>query len=96
MMKAQQPSANGAKFDMQVQNGTLKVALNIPPAALKKAMTTQRAAIQQAFLKQMPPALAAQFGDLAPAGPEARPLGPPRTVVDQRGNTVSVTLPGSR
>ncbi|HEY1336070.1 MAG TPA: hypothetical protein VGF59_01105, partial [Bryobacteraceae bacterium] len=58
MMKAQQPSANGAKFDMQVQNGTLKVALNIPPAALKKAMTTQRAAIQQAFLKQMPPALA--------------------------------------
>jgi hypothetical protein len=99
MFKSQQSSANGTRVDLQMKNGTLKVAVNIPAAALKKAVTTQRASLEAALLKQMPGGLAARFGPLqsdAASVMRPAPKTPARTLTDSGGNTVSVTLPGGQ
>jgi hypothetical protein len=99
MFKSQQSSANGTRVDLQMKNGTLKVAVNIPAAELKKAVATQRASLEAALLKQMPGGLAARFGPLqSDAASVMRPVPktPARTLTDSGGNTVSVTLPGGQ
>ena len=88
MLKAQQP-AGGAKFDLQADNGTFKLAIAIPEEELKKAMEAQSGMLAQML----------GGGTMAPAtrlapGPAPRTTPPP--VLDKAGNTVVLTLPGGK
>jgi len=88
MLRAQQP-AGGAKFDLQADNGTFKLAVTIPEEELKKAMEAQSGMLAQML----------GGGTMAPAtrlapGPAPRTTPPP--VLDKDGNTVVLTLPGGK
>jgi len=82
MLKAQQPSADSARLDIRVENGTLKLSLAVPEEELKKAMTAQRASVK--------PAAAAKTGLTITSEPASAP--PPKT----DGSTGVLTLPGKR
>lgn len=75
-----QQGKSAAKFDVAMQNGTMKLAISIPEAEWNKALQAQRASLTQAVAARL----------VAPK-PTATPE---RIVTDTKGNTVSVTLPG--
>jgi len=84
MMKAQ-PQSGGTRFGLRSENGTLQLSLAIPEEELKKAIAAQRATLASA--------VAAQVG--RKTMPAATPS-EPKTLTDEKGNTVMVTLPGKR
>ena len=84
MMKAQ-PQSGGTRFSLRSENGTLQLSLAIPEEELKKAIEAQRATLASA--------VAAQVG--RKTMPAVAPS-EPKTLTDEKGNTVMVTLPGKR
>jgi hypothetical protein len=87
MLKAQPAGGNEARFDLRTEDGAIHLSLSIPEEALKKAVAAQRASLALA--------VAGSPAAVAPA-PKAAPPGKTKIVQDAAGNTVSVTLPGSR
>ena len=88
MMSAQKPSANGTKFDLRVEKGTVTVSLFVPEEELKKGLVAQQGALAgmlQSGLKST----------AVRAVPKPAPL-PAVIVNNDRGETVSVTLPGGK
>ncbi len=78
MVKGPQTSDNGAKFDLQVEGGTLKLALFIPDKELKKAIQSE-AAILSPISTQSPTAASAPVGvtETAAPAPNGTPDVPP-------------------
>ena len=96
MLKAQQPSASGVKFDLEADGGTLKLHVSIPEEELRKAIQTETTTLSQmagltsapAHTPAVPPAASAPYkGAAKAAAAEA---------VDNEGNTVVVRLPGKK
>jgi hypothetical protein len=88
MMSAQKPSPDGTKFDLRVDHGTVTVSLFIPEEELKKGIAAQHGALAGML----------QSG-LKSTTVRAVPKAPPAPVVivnNDRGETVSVTLPGGK
>ena len=86
MMKSQ-PGSESAKLDIQEDHGTIKLALTISEAELKKAMEAQRAALE---------ALKTPGGGVkitAPAAATAVTAPPDKPA---NGGTNVFTLPGKR
>lgn len=77
-------SDSAARFDVKSARGNFKISISIPEEEWKKAMEQQRPVLTQA--------LAGRFGLKAPAPAPT----PQRIVTDDRGNTVSLTLPGKQ
>ena len=104
MLKSQKPSANGVKFDVQVDGGTLKFAVSIPDAELRSMTQGEPAATPPptATATAPEPALAAEVAQPAPPAPEpvktAAKIAPKATatIFDKEGNTVVFTLPGKK
>jgi hypothetical protein len=80
-----QSQSSAAKFHFESHDGTLKVALSIPEAELKKAIEAQKTVIASAIMGQMRAA--------KPMGP-VKPKQEAMIVNDSNGNTLRVTLPG--
>jgi len=80
MLSMQPATANGTKFNLSSNNGTLKFALAIPEEELKKAMAAQKAGFALATRQPPPP----------PKPVDTRG----KIVTNSTGDTVSVTLPG--
>jgi len=96
--KAKKP-AKGSAFDLNVDNGTLKVSLAISEAELMKAIKEERGSMLTAFAAGMPllrPSIAlnASAPVAVPVPAPPAPLKPP--VLNTNGDTVIVTLPGGR
>ncbi|MGA2195109.1 MAG: hypothetical protein ABSH40_07545 [Bryobacteraceae bacterium] len=80
-IKAKQPTAGSAKFDVHAEDGTFQLTMTIPEADLLKAVQMHTVAPA--------PAVAAK-----PAVPTAPAVS--RMVFDNDGNTVILTLPGGK
>ncbi len=91
------PQAGGSRFDMQTENGSLRLSVRIPQAELAKAIESQRAAIQSAVLSQLPPQIASQLATRQ-ASPASRtaPAATSTIVSNAQGETLVVTLPGAK
>ena len=83
--------AGASKFNVQMQGRTLKISMTVPQAELEKAMEAQKQALTAAILQQMSPHL-----QIAPKPAQTKPKDPGRILTDERGNTVSVRLPGGQ
>ena len=94
MIKAKQPSAGGAKFDVHTEDGTFKLTMTIPEAELLKAVQMQTSAPTQAMAAK-PAARATPSVSAVPAKEPAKPA-PPAMVFDNDGNTIILTLPGGK
>jgi hypothetical protein len=88
ILKPQQASEGAAKFDLQVDNGTLKLHVSIPEEELKKAI--QEGA--EELLKAGPPTAISKPRD----SPRAAPQSAGSQLLDKDGNTVVLKLPGKR
>ncbi|HXS94366.1 MAG TPA: hypothetical protein VN736_07155 [Candidatus Limnocylindrales bacterium] len=75
-----QQGKSAAKFDVSMQNGTMKLAITVPEAEWEKALQAQKASLTQAVAARL-------------AAPKP-PATPQKIVSDDKGNTLSVTLPG--
>jgi hypothetical protein len=97
MMAKAQPDASGTKIETHVQNGSLRVAIDIPEEALKKAIAQQKTALAQAIAgaKGAEPVAGRQTG-AAPSRPMAPVSKETKIVSDKEGASVQVTLPGRR
>ncbi|SPE41568.1 conserved hypothetical protein [Candidatus Sulfopaludibacter sp. SbA3] len=80
MTGSQQNAANGTKFSVHTEDGTLKLSLRIPEEELKKAIAAQKASMAAAVKAQ--------------AQPQPKPDPHGKIVTNAAGDTVSVTLPG--
>jgi hypothetical protein len=87
MIDAQPKKEGGAKFDLQSDHDTLKLALFIPEEELKKGIEAQKANLATALTVRT----AAQTP--APAPPAVLTPTPGSILKDQKGDTVMVTLP---
>ena len=99
LMARNQPAADGVKYESHMVNNTLTLSVNIPEEVLEKGVEQQKAALAQAFSQSRArtappvlPSLSIVTTD-APAPPVSREA---KIVNDETGNTVFVTLPGSR
>jgi hypothetical protein len=93
MLKAQQPSESAARFDIEAQEGTLKLTVTIPEEELKLAIEAESASLSQEPASAHgaaapaaalpPPAASLAVPSVAPTAPPtrpamaARPPGPP-------------------
>jgi hypothetical protein len=92
---------SGSNFDMSIDQGTIRIALTVPEAELKKAMKEQRTTLAKAFTSGTSPGLplltpAAFAAPSVRAAPAKPPLPPPsegKIYTNEQGDTVSVTLP---
>src|SRR5262249_31741749 len=118
-----QPSPDGTKFDLRVESGTIKLAVFIPEAELRKGLAKQKdllagmlkAKLGEGLTGAAPPsALPVRPASANPAihatpvitaAPAAlvhgvpisvAPASPATIVTNDRGETVSVTLPGAK
>ena len=84
------PQAGAAKFNLQTANGTVKLAVQIPEEELKKAIETQKASMQSAFLSQL--------GGKPMEMPKPKPLAKTeeKVVTNAAGETTGITLPGRK
>jgi hypothetical protein len=80
MMTGVKNSASGTKFNLHIQEGTLKLSLTIPEEELKKAIAAQKASM----------AAGMAAGLKAQPKPDLRG----KIVTSPNGDTISVTLPG--
>jgi hypothetical protein len=108
LLKGQTPSANGAKFDLQVEDSTIKLAISVPEAELHKMIRTEIAAHSHDVKPAAPdtPTLASTPApEIAPAPAPAPPVKPatiaavkpaPSQVTDKEGNTLILKLPGKK
>jgi hypothetical protein len=106
MIKAKQPAASAAKFDVHAEDGTFKLTMTIPEAEVLKAVQMQTGVATQAMAEK--PAVrtaplvtvspVAITPAAAPAVPAKEPskAAPPAMVFDKDGNTVILTLPGGK
>jgi hypothetical protein len=88
MLKAQQPAARGAKFDLRMEEGSLKLNVSIPEEALKKALQPQAVA---ALYNRAP-----VIGPAAPKVAADHKVAATPQLVDKDGNAVVLTLPGRK
>jgi len=84
MIKNGQKGNSGTQFQVQSNGGNFKLSITIPEEEWKKALQVQRVSLEQA--------LAARLGTKPPAPAPT----PERILTDDKGNTVSVTLPGKQ
>jgi len=102
MIKAKQPTAGSAKFDVHVEDGAIKVSMMISEADVLQAMQMQTGAATQAVAEKPPvrtaPVISMSPLAVTPAAPAKEPAKPkPQTMVfDKDGNTVILTLPGGK
>lgn len=98
LTKQQQPSANGTKFDLQSSNGTIKLSIAVSEEELKKGIEAQKSSMAGALNAGIRvtggPAAAAMPAPKPPV--KSAPPKPAEVVRNDRGDTVKVTLPGSR
>ena len=76
--------SGSSKVNFQVQGRTIRITLSVPQAELEKAIEKQKQAFTAAILQQMSPRL-----KITP-----KPKDPGQIVKDDKGDTVSVRLPG--
>ena len=97
MIKAKQPTAGGAKFDVHSDDGTIKLSMVVPEADVLKAMQTQKSAPAQAMAEK-PAVRTAPVISMSPVAitPAAAKPTPQAMVFDKDGNTVILTLPGGK
>jgi hypothetical protein len=88
MMAKTQPSAQGVAFESHVAENTLTVSVHIPEDVLKKSIEQQKAAFARGFMQST-----AKTAPVRPAAPVSRET---KTLRDDSGNDVLVTLPGRR
>lgn len=101
MLNANPPSG-GTRLDLRAEGGRLEVNLFVPEAELRKTMAAQKVSL--AGLLQG--GIGARMGEIRPAGPamvappapvqipaSRAPGSPAKIVTNERGETVSVTLP---
>jgi hypothetical protein len=79
MLKGQAPSATGAKFDVQVSGGTLKLAVSIPDRELKQAVAAETAGLSPVSTQTAAQASAPATAEAPETGPAAVPEVPPAT-----------------
>ncbi len=90
MLQAMIQSQSGAtQFHLAAEGSTLKLAVEIPEAELKKGIEAQKAAIAAAVMGQMS-AAKPQLGKLRIEKPKAEA----KIVTNEKGETVHITLPG--
>ena len=90
MMKAQQPQASAAKFDVHADQGTLRLSLSVPEEELKKAMDAQAARMKAAKAAPKPkaePVIIAPQPEVETAMPH---------VLNPDGGTGVISLPAGR
>jgi hypothetical protein len=100
MIKAKQPTAGGAKFDLHAEDGTFKLSMMVPEAEVLKAMQTQTRATTQAMAEK-PAVRTAPVVSMSPVvavtpAKEPAKATPQAMVFDKDGNTVILTLPGGK
>src|ERR1017187_6575105 len=97
MIKAKQPTAGGAKFDLHRSEGTFKLSMVISEAEVLKAVQTQTGGPTQAIVGK-PAVRTAPVVSMSPVAvtPAAAKPVPPPMVFDKDGNTVILTLPGGK
>ena len=83
MAKASEGKPKAAHLEMKSEDGTLRLALRVPAEELKQAFTAQRGMLEAAVKSRLP------MGGEA-AAPESR------IVINEQGETLTVTLPGAR
>ena len=89
MLRAQ---TGASKFDLRMQGRTLRVSLLIPQAELEKAIEAQKQALTSMILQQMaPPQMTPP--QMTPL-PTPKPKDPGQILKNEKGDTVSVRLPG--
>jgi hypothetical protein len=88
MLKAQQPSGSAARFDLQGEEGTIKLTAAIPEEELKRVMEKSVAHAMARTAVAVNPA----------AAPMVAPTPEPTAsqVLDKEGNTVILHLPGGK
>jgi len=89
-------AAGGSRFEVRVENGTLRLDLFVPAAELHKAVEAQKVKLADMLQR----GFAAAAAGALPPGPAAvapRPPAPAAAIVtNDRGETVVVTLPGRK
>jgi hypothetical protein len=99
LIKARQPQASSAKFEVRADQGTLRVSLSVSEEELKKAIDSQAALIQSAMQsgsKSGPSAVApaATAAPPVPATPDPKTATASPRVLNPGGGTAAITLPG--
>jgi hypothetical protein len=99
ILKTPQLSGSATRFDLQVEEGTLKLTLAIPEEELQKIIEVER--VSQAMARTDVAAAPAVVPEPAvrtppPAIPGATPKPAAAQVLDKEGNTVILQLPGKK
>lgn len=92
MMKLQAPPSTGAKFDLQSDQENVKLSIFIPEEELKKGIQAQQANFASSIKSEAK--AEAPKPIVAPARSSLTPK--PGVVKNERGDAVTLTLPGGR
>ena len=98
-------SSGGAKFDLHAEHGRIELNLFVPEAELRKTLAAQKDSLAKllqggigAGMSGISPAIPGMAAPSVPSRSPAShaPPSPGRIVTNERGETVSVTLPSGQ
>ena len=89
LLQSQRTSESARKFELQVEDSTIKVTLAMSQEEFQKAILAETAALSSTTDPPPPPAASA-------ATPVLASTKPPSQVLDKEGNTVILRLPGKK
>ncbi len=103
-MSQAQPDSSLNNMEVRLENNSLRFSLLVPAETLRRTIVEQRANLAkfaaQTVSGNVGFAMPANPGGLAAAtavsAPSATPVSPPKTLRDEKGNTLVVTLPGKQ